>query len=173
MTEAEFAQLDPIADELSSASHRWFESLEFQELKAALQKATSVLPKNYSVTIEIELQVFDMNRENAIALLRTGLESHEGNIPHVVTGDSSVHRYAVNGEICSVPHDYCPHCWGSWDFKFRHPTCQTCGYSLGKEVKVVLDRDLCPCCEKGEVTIRNPKCDHCDYTVNPTQAYWG
>ena len=65
------------------------------------------------------------------------------------------HRYLVDGEICEVPHDRCPNCWAGWSFKIGTPDtppealeCPCCGYGLGEQIKLMLDSDVCPHCEK-------------------------
>ena len=173
MTEAEFNHLNPIVDDLNNTANAWFESADFQKFRSAIQQASKLLPESYSLLIGVLFEIYDLKRETAIPLLKVGIESNGGQNPRVVSSDSSVQRYAVEGEICQVPHDYCPHCWGIWDFKFHHPQCPTCGYVLGKQVRMMLDNDICPYCENGEVTMANPKCSSCGYQVDPHQAYWG
>src|SRR5262249_27448509 len=146
MKESEFKSVDRLADSLDEQCDRWFASPEFAALKLALRKASAALPPTYSIAINVELRVFDGDREQGLSLLTTGLNTSQGEAPYRTTGDASVHRYIVGGEICELPHDRCPHCWGEWDFKLQHPTCPSCGFALGKEVKLLLDRDMCPHC---------------------------
>jgi hypothetical protein len=73
------------------------------------------LPLTYTVSIDVELRVFDNEREQSLNLLTTGLSTAREVEPYRTSGDSSVHRYVAGGEICEVPHDRCPQCWGSWD----------------------------------------------------------
>ena len=72
-----------------------------------------------------------------------------------------------------VPHDYCPKCWDRWDFKWKNPSCGHCGATLGKEVKILLDTDICPYCELGNVTAAKPTCDRCGYQVDSSAVVWG
>lgn len=72
-----------------------------------------MLPSRYSLSVDVELRVFDPNRQQPLSLLTTGLCSSEGKAPRRTTGDSTIHRYVVAGEICELPHDRCPHCWGT------------------------------------------------------------
>jgi hypothetical protein len=44
---------------------------------------------------------------------------------------------------------------------------------MGNQVKLLLDNDLCPFCEDGEITLVNPQCQKCDYEVNPEFIAWG
>jgi len=72
-----------------------------------------------------------------------------------------------------VPHDRCPRCWEIWDFKFKHESCTHCGATLGEEVKLLLDTDVCPNCEEGTVSITNPECGKCGCRVDPSKVTWG
>jgi hypothetical protein len=173
MTESEFNSLDPLADAVNEASERWFSSPEFAELKSALQRISAVLPPTYSVSIDVDLRVFDAKRERDLNLLTIGINACGGEAPHGASSDSSIHRYTVGGEICAVPHDRCPHCWGQWDWKLQQPACPHCRYALGKDIRLLLDRDLCPHCERGAISARNPACPDCGFRVDPSYVYWG
>ena len=85
MTESEFRTLDPLADALDEAA-RWFASPELAALKDALRKAVASLPPTYSVSIDVELRVFDNEREQAINLLTTGLNTDHGGEPYRISG---------------------------------------------------------------------------------------
>ena len=78
MTESEFRTLDPLADALDEACARWFASPELAALKDALRKAVASLPPTYSVSIDVELRVFDNEREQVLNLLTTGLNTDHG-----------------------------------------------------------------------------------------------
>src|SRR5438067_932746 len=119
MTESEFNRLDPLADAVDDACDRWFASPEFADLKAALQRISAALPPTYALSINVELRVFDSTRERGLNLLTAGINTSGGAAPFVTSGDSSIHRYTVGGDICAVPHDRCPHCWGEWDSKLE------------------------------------------------------
>jgi hypothetical protein len=173
MTEIEFNHLDPLGDAVGEVCDRWFASAEFAEIKAALQRVSAALPPTYSVSIDVELRVFDTAREQGMNLLTVGVNTSGGAPPFHTSSDSSVHRYTVDGDICAVPHDRCPHCWGIWDFKLEHPACRHCGYALGKEIRLVLDRDVCPHCERGRISAQNSKCGECGFRVDPSYVYWG
>ena len=105
--------------------------------------------------------------------MQTGMSTFGGAVPHQVWGDSTPQRYVVYGDIIVVPSDHCPQCWAEWGFKERNPKCPGCGLQLGKEVKILLDSDVCPHCEKGKVSAGNPVCSECSYRVNPEHVAWG
>lgn len=63
--------------------------------------------------------------------------------------------------------------WELWDFKFIHRSCEHCDAELGKNVKVLLDTDVCPQCERGTVTAVVPRCSECGFQVDSTILTWG
>jgi NAD-dependent SIR2 family protein deacetylase len=79
----------------------------------------------------------------------------------------------VDGDIQTVPDDRCPKCYGVWDFKLDHRSCSKCGATLGREVKLLLDADVCPFCEKGKVSLTVPTCDKCGQQIDPDIVVWG
>jgi hypothetical protein len=119
------------------------------------------------------VDVFDAERSNALPLLNVGLSTSKGNAPHKTYGDSTPQKYVVEGEIQVVPHDRCPKCYGVWDFKLMHTSCSECGATLGQEVKLLLDTDLCPFCEEGAVTMSIPTCAMCGQRIDPDVVIWG
>ncbi len=173
MKENEFKCLDPLADQLDEEFDKWIASEALSDLKEALQQVSASLPATYSVELGLELRIFDSVRDRSLNLLNAGLSTSGGQEPYRTAGDSTIQRYVVDGEICQVPHDYCPHCWSVWDFKLKHSTCAHCGYSLGNEVKLFLDTDVCPHCEQGTVSISNLTCDKCAITIDATFVTWG
>jgi hypothetical protein len=64
-----------LADALDEACDHWFASPELAALRDALRKAVASLPLTYSVSIDVELRVFDNEREQSLNLLTTGLRS--------------------------------------------------------------------------------------------------
>jgi ribosomal protein L32 len=173
MTEDEFEQLEPLVDEVYDRSNEWFESQAFAGIRAELHRLSDLLPPKSSVSVDVVVRVFDDQREQDLPLLTTGIVLSAGHEPHPANSDSTVHRYVVNGEICKLPHDRCPNCWQDWDFKLQHRTCQHCGFTLGKEVKLLVDSDVCPYCEQGKVSMTNPTCDHCGFILDPATVTWG
>ena len=173
MKDTEFRLLDPLTDFIDGKFDELHKTGELDGILAQLKEVVSQLPEDLSVSFDIQLNVFDNDREMGIALLRTGFNCHGGDDPYRHYGDSSVQKYSVNGEMCIVPDDYCPHCWADWDMKLERPVCPTCGSEMGKQVRQLLDNDLCPFCEDGEITFANPNCQKCGYEVNPAFIAWG
>jgi hypothetical protein len=116
---------------------------------------------------------FDQEKERSLPLLQTGLSGFGDEEPHIATGDSSPQKYVADGEIQVVPHDRCPRCWEIWDFKFDNRSCRECGATLGENVKVLLDTDVCPNCEEGKVSMATPVCHQCGHEVDLNLVVWG
>ncbi len=143
------------------------------ELRSLLTKLNQTIGKRYAVSLVVNVEVFDQERKRCLPLLQTGFAGFDTDKPYQTWADSSPHRYVVDGEMQTVPHDRCPRCWEAWDFKFKHPSCQHCGATMGKEVKLLLDTDNCPFCEAGKVSVANPVCGNCGYKVDPNAVVWG
>jgi hypothetical protein len=173
MTEQQSKLLEPLLDRVADKLQAVLESAEFQTIRENFQKVAAALPESFSLTLNFNLEVFDEKREQSIKLLQMGLTTNGGKPPYVCWGDCTLQRYVVNGEICQLPHDYCPSCWGIWDFKEKHRTCPCCGVQMGKDVKILLDSDVCPNCEKGKVGIDNPTCSRCGQAVDLSIVTWG
>jgi len=168
-----FETADKYGDDIAEVVDHLLASPETKDLRGLLSQMSKALGNRYSVTLDVRIEVFDSQKERNLPLLSMGLCAMEGKEPFSVTGDSSIHRYVVEGEIQMVPHDRCPRCWSEWDFKFKFLTCEHCGASMGKEVKLLLDTDACPFCGEGTVTVSNPVCDKCGFNVDPNTVTWG
>jgi len=173
MDRKHYEAAEPHLDEIAELLDGVLEGEMSAQLNDALAKLGRVMGQGYSVGLNIVVDVFDQQREKSLPLLTTGLAASDGKEPYRAWGDSSPQRYIVEGEMLVVPHDYCPKCWDSWDFKWKFPTCGHCGAALGKEVKILLDTDVCPYCEKGKVTAAKPTCDRCGYQVDSSAVVWG
>ena len=172
MKQSEFRQLEPTVDDIQDIIDEMINTGHFNEIQKLLTEVIGELPDSYSVSLNIDFSVFDNEREKGIKLLQTGLTTSEGE-PYQHSADTTPLKYMVDGEMCIVPEEFCPNCWGEWQFKFKHTTCHECGYELGKQIKYLLDDDTCPYCLEGEVTINNPVCEHCGEEVDPQKVVWG
>ena len=173
MKDTEFKTTEPFVNLVADKIDEVFESENFKAVRQALQEASASLPEGMSLTINCRVEAFDRDRGNPLRLLETGITTSGGEPPYRCSGDSTIQRYVVDGEICEVPHDQCPACWGDWDFKNRHRSCLECGITLGKEIKILLDSDNCPHCEKGKVSVNSPVCQQCGYEVDMDCVTWG
>ncbi len=141
--------------------------------RSLLTKLNTTLGSPYTVSLRLEVDVFDTEKERLLPLLQTGLAGFEDDQPYLACGDSTAQRYIVDGEMQIVPHDRCPKCWDEWDFKFKFPSCAHCGATLGVDVKLLLDTDVCPWCEEGTVSMSNPVCNKCGFEVDSETVVWG
>ena len=168
-----FNAADPIVDKIADIVDAALDSEQLANLRQALDELGKVVGPRFSANLTVTVDVFDSEREKAIPLLKTGLSTIPNQSPFRTWGDSTAQRYVVNGEIQVVPHDHCPKCWEYWDFKFEYRSCSHCGTTLGQECKVLLDSDVCPHCEKGNVSMTNPVCRKCGYEVDLNIVSWG
>lgn len=167
-----FEKIDPLVDDIADELGELLESDAFKLVKAKLMELSREIHE-CSISLDMNLQVFDAKREQSLPLLQTGLATNGGNPPYQAWGDSSLERYIVDGEMAIVPHDRCPRCWDRWDFKMNSKVCTGCGARLGVDAKVLLDSDRCPHCESGTVTATNPTCSECGFAVDPDMVAWG
>ncbi|MEO2032526.1 MAG: hypothetical protein ABGZ35_10620 [Planctomycetaceae bacterium] len=167
-----YDKIDPLVDDIGEQLSKLFEGDHFDLIRQRLTQLSSEFSE-FSVALEMNIQVFDSERGNSLPLLQTGLSTFDGEVPYQVWGDSTPHRYVVHGDIVIVPHDHCPQCWGDWEFKDLHPECPECGVRMGDQVRLLLDSDRCPHCENGTVSASQPKCTECGFAVNPDHVMWG
>ena len=167
--DASQSHLDDLAESIVSA----LELPELETLRAQLSALKTTLGQRYGVSLNLIIEVFDNEKEKGLPLLRTELATSNDGELYRTWSDSTPQRYITGGEIQVVPHDYCPRCWEDWDFKFRNPQCRSCGAVLGQDVKVLLDSDVCPSCERGRVTMSEPVCNRCGFEVDPDWVTWG
>jgi hypothetical protein len=168
-----FSAADRYLDQLDEALDQALVSPELQQVREALAALGKRLGERYSVTLTCLVEVFDQQQGRTLPLLKTGLSTSNGAEPFPVSGDSTPHRYVVDGQIQVVPHDRCPKCWGAWDLKWQYRDCPHCDAKLGTNCQLLLDSDVCPECEEGEVTASKPTCSQCGFTVDPSLVAWG
>lgn len=173
MKDTDFKLLDPLADSINDKFEELHRAGAFEDILQKLKDAVGQLPDTYSINFGVTMNVFDTDKEKGLSLLTTGFNASIGHDPYRCYGDSSAQKYLVDGQMCTVPDEFCPHCWGPWVFKFKHPACPECGYELGKQVKYLLDRDVCPYCQEGKITIDSPTCDKCGFRVDAQKVVWG
>jgi hypothetical protein len=173
MDQTTFSATDEHLDKLADEVERLLSAETCKSLKDELTALSRSLGERYSVGLDVVVHVFDRETDRSMPLLTTGLSTSEGAEPYRTWSDSTPQRYVTDGEIQVVPHDRCPRCWGEWDFKFEHQQCRCCGVTLGKDVKILLDSDVCPHCEQGKVSAASPRCDACGFVVDPKLVVWG
>jgi hypothetical protein len=173
MDRSTFEPADLIVDEIAATLDELLDSDQFSAVRLALARLSKTLGPRYSANLTVCVDVFDAERSRPLPLLTTGLSTSKGETPHKTYGDSTPQKYVVDGEIEVVPHDRCPRCYGSWDYKLKHPSCLACGATMGREVKLLLDTDVCPFCEEGKVTMTLPVCAKCGQRIDTDVVVWG
>lgn len=173
MDRSTFDAIDSLIEDVADLLEKLLESETGGLLKEKLVAINAISGAQRSVTLDFRVEVFEEDRTGTLPLLSTGLACSSDGTPYRTWNDSTPQRYLLNGEMLVVPHDYCPACWGLWDFKFENPQCPECGIKLGDDVKVLLDSDVCPHCERGKVGVDHPKCTECGYEVNLRYVAWG
>jgi hypothetical protein len=173
MDRSTFESADLIVDEIAEKLDELLDSNEFSAIRLALVRLSETVGSSYSVNLNVCVDVFDAERSHALPVLNVGLSTSRGETPYRTFVDSTPQKYVVDGEIQVVPHDRCPKCYGMWDFKLNHPSCSECGATLGREVKLLLDNDLCPFCEEGKVSMSSPVCAKCGQRIDPSIVVWG
>jgi hypothetical protein len=173
MDQSSFESADPILDEMSAKIVELLDSDNFSSIRTALALLSEAVGSRYSVNLNIGVEIFDEKRPHPLPLLTIGLSTSDGKLPYKTFGDSTPHKYVVDGDIQVVPHDHCPNCYGVWDYKLHTPACPGCGATVGREVKFLLDTDVCPYCEEGKVSMTDPICYKCGHPIDPDQVVWG
>jgi len=173
MDKASFEAADPIMDQIAEMVDRVLDSSQFEGIRRVLTQLSEAIGHTSSVNLNVNIEVFDPRRPHALPLLTSGFSTSAGQFPYRTWGDSTPQKYVVNGQMQVTPHDRCPRCYGTWDFKFKNRSCPGCGATLGQDVKVLLDTDVCPFCEEGRVSISAPVCDKCGFRVEPSDVVWG
>jgi Zn-finger nucleic acid-binding protein len=173
MDKPTFQVADEHIDRIFEIVDEALESPKLENLRSALAVLSKALGERYSVILDCNIAIFDNHEERTLTMLQTGLSTSNGGEPSRIWGDSSPQKYVVDGEIQVVPHDHCPKCWGTWDFKFEHRTCPECGATLGEDIRVLLDTDVCPSCEEGSVSMASPHCNKCGFEADQKTIAWG
>lgn len=172
MQRREFEEWQRLTELAYSKCEAFLNSDALDEVKKGMQELTAKYPR-LSVCLDCHLEVCDPEKEDVLPLLRFGVTANEGRSPYIHHADCTTQRYLVNGAIHIVPHDHCPNCWGIWDFKYKNKVCPHCSFSVGKEVRYMLDTDTCPYCERGKMTSKNLTCDDCGFQLLPSEVAWG
>jgi hypothetical protein len=173
MDRESFESADPIIEQIAEMIDGVLDSAQVLEIRQSLVRLSEAVGPRYSVNLNVCVELFDPERSHPLPLLPTGISTSKGEGPYRTSCDSTPQQYLVEGEILIVPHDRCPRCYGIWDFKFKNRSCRECKATLGKEVKILLDTDICPYCEKGKVSLSSPVCDKCGFRIDPKLVDWG
>jgi len=141
--------------------------------ESQVQNLLSELPDSCSITLNMSVEVYDENRDRNLKALTTGVVWEKGRLPYRVDGGLTPTKYLVDGIMMKVPHDHCPHCWSRWPLKSRIKECPECNYRMGEEVKLLVDTNVCPRCEEGEISLHQPECGNCGFVAEKNLVVWG
>ncbi len=173
MDRSTFESADVVLDEIAAKLEELLDSDQFATVQLLLARLSETVGPRYSVSLNVCVDAFDAERPNALPLLTLGLSTSKGEAPYKTHSDSAPQKYVVDGEMQVVPDDRCPKCYGVWDFKLMHRSCSKCGATLGQDVKLLLDNDLCPFCAEGTVSLNVPVCAACGQRIDPEIVVWG
>ena len=168
----DFEKADEIAEKIHERFFQLITDGHFDDIIGDLDSIMKKASENESLDLSIDFRIYDENRDRDISIYRGGLafnnESH-----YEVAGGDALARYISDGNIVTIPNGHCPNCWGDWNFVPSNEGCDDCGFTLGNEVKYLIDDNICPNCLEGKVSIDNPTCDKCGYKVDENIVYWG
>jgi hypothetical protein len=168
-----FQKAEPMIARAAELAENLLDSADLEELGSLLTELNKVLGSRYEVALEVNVQLFDRKKPRSLPLVQVGVEGYGQDDPYRTKSASTFQKYIAEGEIEAVPYDRCPKCWQVWDFKFREPSCPHCGATMGKNVRLLLDSDVCPECGEGTVSMSSPVCDKCGYRADPQIVTWG
>lgn len=175
MTPDKYDAIRPYLDDMSMILEEMLmeDTDNAKQVRYSLMEISKALGPDFTVDLNVVVQAFASRDQRALPLVELGVSATNGDTPYSHGADCTAQRYIVGGSIHVVPHDRCPKCWQPWMNKFENHTCEHCGTMLGRDCKVLLDRDTCPHCEEGRVSMRTPVCDVCGYEVDPKMVTWG
>jgi len=171
--EIDFYAVDKITDDVSQVFDILYDKEVFSDIENKIKQVLAGLPDKYSINFLLKLDVFDSEKERAVNVYETGLTCGGNATPYRVEGGEAFSRFLVDGKIVVIPHAYCPNCWTAWMFKLEYCQCHECEYELGNQIKYLIDENICPYCEEGEITRKNNTCDKCNRTIDEKYISWG
>jgi len=168
-----YDQTNELAENLFREIRRLQAEGRLKGIESKIENLLSRLPEGCSLSLNLSVQVFDENRDRALKASDTGIAWERGRAPYIIESGLAPAKYLVDGVMMKVPHDHCPNCWARWILKSRVKECSECGYRMGHEVKLLVDTNVCPRCEEGEISIHHPNCDHCGFVAEKNVVVWG
>ena len=130
--------LQPLLDKIAEIAEK---QLASEELHRLIGELGNLVGKGKIASVNLLVDVFDEDRQCSLPLLTTGLCAYPGK-NHFGPGLTR-HRRGMSLKTVSglVPHDRCPVCWQSWDFKWKNSSCLYCGFARstwerGKDVTI-------------------------------------
>lgn len=168
-----YDQTHALADILLDEIRNLLEQGKLPAFEARLRAAEGQLPEGCSLSVNLSVGVFDPSRDRVLKTGDAGLLFEKNHETHACNYAPTPAKYLVEGVMAKVPHDHCPHCWSRWNFKSRFKECPKCGYQMGKEIKLLVDSDVCPRCENSKISYAQPACSECGYVADQAEVVWG
>lgn len=165
--------VDHVANQIDEMIENAIETGAFREIEQLLRSVSGKIGSQFAVELSVVLDVIDHENERSLRILNSGVATGEDGSSHRIHSDASIARFIVDGDLAAVPNDQCPKCWNDWLFKFQNRNCPSCDAVLGENVRALLDSDLCPHCERGKLSMQDPSCSECGFTVDPECVAWG
>ena len=160
-------EIENLCDEMIDLYKTLDSEKKFDKIQSLIEKACKNIPDSTGITLSFQLTLDKPEEDKHIPYYEMGITCVKNETPHFFEGTSSLATYVIENDVLRIPHDRCPKCWGIWDFKTLHPDCPCCGAKLGTDVRIMLDSNTCPKCEKGTVSIKKPLCTQCGYEIDP------
>jgi len=173
MDQETWRKTEDAIDDFEEALDELLDSSAVERLRTILAELGDKFGEKFAVDFSCCLSVSEENGERSLKMYSTGLSAADDGKVFRTWDAATPHRYLVLGNLCVVPHDKCPKCWGDWLFKFQQRNCPCCGIEFGTDCKLLIDSDVCPNCEDGKVSASEPKCDKCGFEIDPACISWG
>lgn len=167
-------KIEDLCDDMYELFHDLHDKGKFNAFKAKMEAISRDLPESVSIAFNWEIQmVHETGEKSPLPFYEMGVMTDEDNQCVNYKGGSTLETYIIDEQMMKIPHDRCPSCWEVWAFKFKERQCPHCSVTLGKEVKILIDNDVCPWCEKGKVSLTHPTCDECGFEIDESDIIWG
>lgn len=158
-----------LVEELSIRVEKQFASEWLQHLVARVSDAAG---EGRTAQLRVTFQIDDEVKPGVLPLIDITLRAHTGDEPCQRIMAVDLQCWARGAELVCVPRNQCPDCWQPWNFQQEHSVCQACGLQVGQSCLLVIEHELCPHCQEGQVTEDEPWCGECGYEVDDTRTIW-
>ncbi|MBL8034726.1 MAG: hypothetical protein JNJ69_13555 [Leptospiraceae bacterium] len=171
--EIDYGKAEDVAGLVEERFRQLIEEGAFADLEPYLASLGKTGSEDQAVTLTLQLKLSDSEREREVVVTEASRAYlNDGEVYDFCQSDAVV-RYLCDNEIRVFQSNACPHCWGDWPDKHTNTTCPECGYEFGKQVKLLIDDDICPFCFEGKVSRQELRCNACGEQVDERFVSWG
>lgn len=124
MDREKFETIDPMLDQLADVLDDETNEKPWLAIKQRLAEISAFLGEEYSVTLEVNLQVHEFKREQSLPLVRMGFTTSNGAEPCLHCGVSMGQQVNL-----VLDDEQCPHCVQE-SISISNPTCSSCEHHL-------------------------------------------